>query len=158
MQKITACLWFADNAEEAMDFYTSVFKNSRVVDVARYPEGGPGPAGKVMIATFEIEGQQFQVLNGGAKFQFSEAISFSVSCETQEEVDYLWDKLTADGGEPGQCAWLKDKFGVSWQIVPTALPRLMSDPDPAKSQAVMQAMLKMSKIDIAGLQRAYAQA
>ena len=158
MQKITPFLWFDDNAEDAVNFYTSVFKNSKVGEVSRYPEGSPGPAGTVMVATFELEGQQFMSLNGGPQFKFTEAISFVVSCETQEEVDDLWARLTADGGEPGQCAWLKDKFGVSCQIVPTALTRLMSDLDPAKSQAVMQAMLKMSKIDIAGLQRAYAQA
>jgi predicted 3-demethylubiquinone-9 3-methyltransferase (glyoxalase superfamily) len=156
MQKITPFLWFDDNAEEAVNFYTSVFKNSKVSEVSRYPEGSPGPAGKVMVAAFELEGQQFMALNGGPQFKFTEAISFLVNCETQEEVDDLWAKLSA-GGQTSQCGWLKDKFGVSWQIVPTALGRLMSDPDPAKSQAVMQAMLKMDKIDIAKLQQAYDQ-
>lgn len=154
MKKITPFLWFNDNAEEAMNFYTSVFKNSKILDVSRLPEGTPGPAGKVMTGTFEIEGQEFMALNGGPEFKFTEAISLFVNCETQEEVDYYWEKLSA-GGEKSQCGWLKDKFGLSWQIVPTALGRLMGDPDPAKSARVMQAMLKMTKLDIAGLQRAY---
>ena len=156
MQKITPFLWFDDNAEDAVNFYTSVFKNSKIVELSRYPEGSPGPAGTVMVVVFELDGQQFMALNGGPVFKFNEAVSFSVSCETQTEVDDLWAKLT-EGGEPGQCGWLKDKFGLSWQIVPTVLGKLMSDPDPEKSQAVMQAMLKMNKLDIAELQRAHDQ-
>lgn len=156
MQKITPFLWFNDNLEEAVNFYTSIFKNSKVLSMSRLPEGTPGPAGKVMTATFQLEGQEFMALNGGPEYKFTEAISLFVNCETQKEVDDLWDKLSADG-EPGQCGWLKDKFGLSWQIVPTALGQLMGDPDPQKSQRVMQAMLKMTKIDIAALRRAYEQ-
>lgn len=154
MQKITPFLWFDDKAEEAMNFYTSIFKNSKILGLNRLPEGTPGPAGKVITGTFELEGQELMALNGGPEFKFNEAISFFVNCETQEEVDYYWDKLSA-GGEKSQCGWLKDKFGLSWQIVPTALGRLMGDPDPVKSARVMQAMLKMTKLDIAALQRAY---
>ncbi|MDQ1486153.1 MAG: hypothetical protein QOJ62_1846 [Actinomycetota bacterium] len=154
-QKITPFLWFDDNAEEAMNFYTSVFKNSTVLTVRRYGKGGPGPEGAVMTATFELEGQQFYVLNGGPMFRFTEAISLFVSCETQAEVDELWDKLV-EGGEPSQCGWLKDRFGLSWQIIPTALGELLGDPDPEKAQRAMQAMLQMSKIDIAALQEAHA--
>lgn len=157
MPKITPFLWFDNNAEEAANFYISIFKNSRILSVNRYGEAGPGPAGTVMIVTFELEGQQFTALNGGPVFKFTEAISFFVSCETQEEVDELWDKLSA-GGQESQCGWLKDKFGLSWQIVPTALIELMGDPDPAKSQRVMQAMLQMKKIDIQGLKQAHEQA
>ncbi len=156
MQKITPFLWFDDNAEEAVNFYTSVFKNSKVLSMNRLPEGTPGPAGKVMTATFELEGQEFMALNGGPEYKFTEAISFFVNCETQAEVDELWEKLS-EGGEKGPCGWLKDKFGVSWQIVPTALGEMLGDQDPKKAQNVMQAMLKMSKIDIAGLRRAYEQ-
>ena len=156
MQKITPFLWFNDNAEEAVNFYVSIFRNSRIVSMSRYPEGTPGPAGKVMTATFQLEGQEFIALNGGPEFKFNEAISFFVNCETQEEVDRLWDKLSG-GGEKGQCGWLKDKYGVSWQIIPTALGQMLGDPDPQKSQRVMQAMLKMTKIDIAALRRAYEQ-
>ncbi len=156
MQKITPFLWFDDQAEEAVNFYTSVFRNSKIVNINRLPAGTPGPAGKVMTATFQLEGQEFMVLNGGPEFKFNQAISFFVNCETQKEVDELWEKLSA-GGEPGQCGWLKDKFGVSWQIVPTALGQLLGDPDPQKSQRVMQAMLKMTKIDIAELRRAHGQ-
>lgn len=154
MQKITPFLWFNDNAEEAINFYTSVFKDSKVLQVNRLPEGTPGPAGKVMTGTFQIAGQEIMVLNGGPEFKFTEAISFFVNCETQEEVDYYWERLSA-GGEKSQCGWLKDKFGLSWQIVPSALGRLMGDPNPQKSARVMQAMLKMTKLDIAALQRAY---
>jgi predicted 3-demethylubiquinone-9 3-methyltransferase (glyoxalase superfamily) len=156
MQKITPFLWFNDNAEEAVNFYVSIFRNSRIVSMSRYPEGTPGPAGKVMTATFQLEGQEFIALNGGPEFKFNEAISFFVNCETQEEVDRLWDKLSG-GGEKGQCGWLKDKYGVSWQIVPTALGQMLQDQDPQRSQNVMQAMLKMTKIDIAALRRAYDQ-
>jgi predicted 3-demethylubiquinone-9 3-methyltransferase (glyoxalase superfamily) len=156
MQKITPFLWFNDNAEEAVNFYVSIFRNSRIVSMSRYPEGTPGPAGKVMTATFQLEGQEFIALNGGPEFKFNEAISFFVNCETQEEVDRLWDKLS-EGGEKGQCGWLKDKYGVSWQIVPTALGQMLGDKDPQKSQNVMQAMLKMTKIDIETLRRAYEQ-
>src|SRR5438270_4275518 len=153
MQKITPFLWFDDNAEEAINFYTSIFKNSKIIDMSRYPPNGPGPAGKVMTATFELEGQQFMALNGGPMYKFTEAISLFVSCKTQGEVDELWEKLSA-GGEKGQCGWLKDKFGLSWQIIPTALGELLGDPDPAKAQRAMQAMLQMTKIDIKGLQQA----
>ena len=154
MQKITPFLWFDNNAEEAMKFYTSIFENSKVGRVTRYGDAGPGPKGSVMTAEFELNGQQFVALNGGPVFKFTEAISFVVNCESQQEVDYFWEKLTA-GGQEVECGWLKDKFGLSWQIVPTILPKLLSDPDPAKSQRAMKAMLKMKKIDIAGLQRAY---
>jgi predicted 3-demethylubiquinone-9 3-methyltransferase (glyoxalase superfamily) len=157
VQKITPFLWFDNNAEEAMEFYTSVFKNSKVGRVTLYPEGSPGPAGTVMIATFQIEGQEFAVLNGGPAFKFTEAISFVVNCETQEEVDEYWKKLTAGGGQEVECGWLKDKFGLSWQIVPSILVNLMGDKDREKAKRVMQAMLKMKKIDIEGLKRAYAQ-
>ncbi len=157
MQKITPFLWFDNQAEEAINFYTSIFKNSRIKDVSRYGEGGPGPAGSVITASFELEGQEFIALNGGPQFQFNESISFLVNCESQEEVDELWAKLT-EGGEEQPCGWLKDKFGLSWQIVPTILGKLMSDPDPVKAGNVTQAMLQMKKIDIAALQRAYDQA
>jgi predicted 3-demethylubiquinone-9 3-methyltransferase (glyoxalase superfamily) len=154
MQKITPFLWFDGTAEEAMNFYTSIFKNSKKGHVSRYGEAGPGPKGTVMSATFELEGQQFMALNGGPHFKFSPAISFLVDCKTQQEVDELWEKLSAGGSEL-QCAWLKDKFGVSWQIVPRALMELMQDKDPVKSQRVFKAMLQMTKIDIEGLKRAY---
>ena len=157
MQKITPFLWFDSNAEEAMNFYTSIFKNSQILSVNRYGEGAPRPAGIVMTASFSLDGQEFMALNGGPEYKFNEAISFFVNCETQEEVDRLWDRLS-EGGEKGPCGWLKDKFGVSWQIVPTALGQLLGDPDPRKARNVMQAMLQMSKIDIAGLRRAYEQA
>jgi predicted 3-demethylubiquinone-9 3-methyltransferase (glyoxalase superfamily) len=153
MQKITTFLWFNDQAEEAMKFYVSIFKNSRVVDVSRYVEGSPGPAGKMMTATFELEGQQFIALNGGPEFHFTEAISLLVNCETQQEIDELWRKLTA-GGEEGQCGWLKDKYGLSWQIVPKDMGALLNDKDPEKAKRAMQAMLGMKKIDIAALKRA----
>ena len=156
MQKITPFLWFNDNAEDAINFYTSIFKNSRVINLSRYGEGAPVPSGTLMSGTFQIEGQEFMGLNGGPKFKFTEATSFFISCETQDEVDYYWNALTAHGGEESQCAWLKDKFGVSWQVVPSALMRLMSDPDRAKAERVMQAMLKMRKIIIADLEKAAA--
>jgi predicted 3-demethylubiquinone-9 3-methyltransferase (glyoxalase superfamily) len=154
MHKITPFLWFDSQAEEAANFYVSVFKNSRVVSVSRYGEGGPMPKGTVMTATFELDGQPIMALNGGPEFEFTEAISFFVNCETQAEVDALWEKLS-EGGEKGPCGWLKDKFGLSWQIVPTALGRMLGGPDPEKSKRVMDAMLKMSKIDIATLEQAY---
>lgn len=154
MQKITPFLWFDNNAEEAMQFYTSIFRNSKAGNVSRYGEAGPGPKGTVMVAEFELAGQRFVALNGGPQFKFTEAISFVVNCEDQAEVDEFWNKLSA-GGKPSQCGWLKDKFGLSWQIVPAILSKLMSDPDPAKSQRVTRAMLQMTKIDIAALQRAY---
>src|SRR6478735_1362729 len=141
MQKITPFLWFDNQAEEAVKFYTSIFKNSKVGTVARYGESGPGPAGSVMTASFELEGQQFVALNGGPIFKFTEAISFVVNCESQQEIDYYWDNLLK-GGTPSQCGWLKDKFGLSWQIVPTALSKLLSSKDPEKSRRVMQAMMK----------------
>jgi predicted 3-demethylubiquinone-9 3-methyltransferase (glyoxalase superfamily) len=157
MQKITPFLWFNDQAEEAMNFYVSIFKNSKVGKVTRYGEAGPGKKGTVMVATFELEGQEFIALNGGPQFKFTEAISFSVNCETQKEVDELWEKLTAGGAE-GQCGWLKDKYGLSWQINPTILGKLLGDKDPEKAKRVMQAMLKMKKIDIKRLQEAAAAA
>jgi|SRR5882724_8816776 len=157
MQRITPFLWFDQNAEEAMKFYTSVFRNSMIGKVSLYPEGSPGPAGTVMVGTFQIEGQEFIALNGGPMFKFTEAISFVVNCETQDEVDEYWNKLTAGGGQEVQCGWLKDKFGLSWQIVPTILAKLMDDKDREKAKRVMQAMLKMKKIDIEGLKRAHAQ-
>lgn len=151
MQKITPFLWFDGNAEEATDFYLSVFKNSKRLSVI------PGPGGKAMGTTFQVEGQEFHTLNGGPEYSFTPAISLFVSCETQEEVDELWDKLTAGGGKPNRCGWLTDKFGLSWQIIPTALGRLMGDKDRAKAGRVMQAMLKMDKLEIKGLQQAYDQ-
>jgi predicted 3-demethylubiquinone-9 3-methyltransferase (glyoxalase superfamily) len=153
MQKITPFLWFNDNAEEAITFYVSVFKNSRIVRATRYGDAGPGPKGQIMSATFELEGQQFMALNGGPAFQFTPAISLFVSCETQAEVDELWNELVA-GGKPDRCGWLRDKFGLSWQIIPTALGRLLSDPDPSRSQRAMKAMLQMNKIDIQELEEA----
>jgi predicted 3-demethylubiquinone-9 3-methyltransferase (glyoxalase superfamily) len=156
MQKITPCLWFDTEGEEAATFYTSMFPNSKIVDVARYGEAGPRAAGTVMTVSFELDGQKFVALNGGPDFTFNEAISFQVSCESQEEVDAFWSQLSA-GGEEGPCGWLKDKYGVSWQIVPTALPRLLADPDPEKAQRVMQAMLSMKKLEIGALEQAAAE-
>ena len=156
MQKITPFLWFDGKAEEAANFYTSIFKNSKVGRITRYGEAGPGPKGTAMSVTFQIEGQEFMALNGGPQFKFTEAISFFVNCETQEEVDDLWEKLSA-GGEKGRCGWLKDKFGLSWQIIPSALGQMLGDKDPEKSKRVMQAMLQMNKIDIKALKRAYEQ-
>jgi predicted 3-demethylubiquinone-9 3-methyltransferase (glyoxalase superfamily) len=158
MQKITPFLWFDDNAEEAVKFYTSIFKNSKIGKIARYDEAGEKaagrPAGSVMTVEFQLEDQDFIALNGGPHFKFTEAISFVVSCKTQAEVDYYWNKLTADGGKEVQCGWLKDKYALSWQIVPTVLGELLSDKDAAKSQRVMQAMLKMVKLDIKKLKQA----
>jgi predicted 3-demethylubiquinone-9 3-methyltransferase (glyoxalase superfamily) len=155
MQKITPFLWYDDKAEEAAKFYCSVFKDSKVLSVARYGDAGPGPKGSVMVVEFQIEGQEFVALNAGPRFKFTEAISFVINCKTQEEVDYFWEKLTADGGAESMCGWLKDKYGLSWQVVPTILTELMKDKDPAKAQRVMQAMLQMKKIDIPTLKRAY---
>jgi predicted 3-demethylubiquinone-9 3-methyltransferase (glyoxalase superfamily) len=156
MQKITPFLWFDGNAEEAMKFYVSIFKNSKILSVARYGEGGPGPAGSVMTGTFQLDGQELIALNGGPHFKFTEAISLFVNCETQEEVDELWEKLSA-GGQKSRCGWLKDKFGLSWQIIPKALGMMLQDKDPEKSKRVMNAMLQMDKIDIKGLKQAYEQ-
>ena len=153
MPKITPFLWFNDQAEAAMNFYVSIFKNSKAGSVTRYGDAGPGPKGSVMTANFQLEGLDFTALNGGPQFPFTEAVSFVVHCETQQEIDHYWDKLTA-GGKPVQCGWLKDKFGLSWQVVPDVLPRLLKDPDPRKAQRVMKAMLHMVKIDIARLQQA----
>jgi predicted 3-demethylubiquinone-9 3-methyltransferase (glyoxalase superfamily) len=152
--RISPFLWFDDDAEEAINLYISLFSDSKIVNITHYGEAGPGTPGTVMTATFELLGQEFMALNGGPEYKFTEAISFYVHCETQEEIDYLWEKLS-DNGEQGPCGWLKDKFGLSWQIIPEALGEFLSDPDPAKSQRVMEAMLKMSKIDIRGLRQAY---
>ena len=154
MQKIVPFLWFNDQAEEAMKFYVSIFKGSKVVSVTRYGDAGPGPKGMVMMATFQLEGQEFHALNGGPQFTFTPAISMLVNCETQEEVDELWAKLSG-GGAPDRCGWLKDKYGLSWQIVPTILGKMMQDKDPKKSQRVMNALMQMDKLDIARLQQAY---
>lgn len=154
MQKITTFLWFNDQAEEAMSHYVSIFPDSKVVSVTRYGDEGPGPKGTVMTATFQLAGQEFMALNGGPQFTFTEAMSLLVKCETQEEVDEFWERLS-EGGEKGPCAWLKDKYGLSWQIIPTALSELLQDADAEKSNRVMRAMLQMSKIDIAGLRKAY---
>ncbi|MGH9198277.1 MAG: VOC family protein [Acidimicrobiia bacterium] len=154
MQKIVPFLWFDGKAEEAMNLYVSIFKNSKILSVTRYGKAGPGPEGTVMSATFQLEGQEFYALNGGPMFTFSPAISLFVNCETQQEVDDLWNKL-AEGGEKQRCGWLKDKYGLSWQIIPTILGKLLQDKDAGKAQRVMQAMLQMDKIDIQGLQQAY---
>lgn len=158
--KITPCLWFDGQAEEAAKFYTTVFDNSSIVNITRYGEAGHEihgkPAGSVLTVAFELDGQPFTALNGGPMFKFNEAISFQVNCETQEELDYFWGKLS-EGGEEGQCAWLKDKFGVSWQIVPTILVEMLNDPHPEKAERVMEAMLQMKKIDIDKLKRACAE-
>jgi predicted 3-demethylubiquinone-9 3-methyltransferase (glyoxalase superfamily) len=154
MQKITTFLTFNDQAEEAVNLYTSIFENSRIVSTTRYREAGPGPEGSVMSATFELAGQQFIALNGGPSFGFAQGISLFVSCETQEEVDELWEKLS-EGGEQGPCGWLTDKFGVSWQVIPRVLGEMLSDEDPEKAKRVMNAMLQMSKIEIEGLRQAY---
>ena len=162
MQKISPFLWFDDQAEEAANFYVSVFSarrgaidgGSKIVKVSRYGDAGPGPAGTAMTVSFQLEGMEFTALNGGPQFAFTEDISFFVSCETQDEVDELWEKLS-EGGTEDQCGWLKDRYGLSWQIIPTALGELLGDPDPEKSQRVMKAMLDMTKIDIAGLKRAH---
>jgi predicted 3-demethylubiquinone-9 3-methyltransferase (glyoxalase superfamily) len=153
-QKITTFLWFDSNAEEAASFYTSVFPNSRITSIARFGDAGPGPKGSVMLVRFALEGQEFIALNGGPTFKFTEAISLLVSCESQQEIDELWAKLSA-GGQEQACGWLKDRFGLSWQIVPTAFFRLVQDPDPQKSQRVMDAMFQMTKFDVARLEEAY---
>ena len=153
--KITPFLWFNDNAEEAMNYYVSIFKNSKVLSINRYGDAGPGPSGSVMTATFELDGLQFTALNGGPEFGFTEAISFFVNCDTQQEVDELWDKLCA-GGEASMCGWLKDKYGLSWQIIPNALGEMLGDKDPEKAGRVMKAMLQMQKIDVKKLEEAYA--
>jgi predicted 3-demethylubiquinone-9 3-methyltransferase (glyoxalase superfamily) len=157
MPRITPFLWFDHQAEEAANYYVSIFKNSKVNDVTRYGDAGPGPKGSVMTVEFELDGQPFIALNGGPHFKFTEAVSFSVDCKTQQEVDDYWGKLTR-GGEEGPCGWLKDKYGLSWQVNPTILAELLSDPDPNKASRVMEAMLKMKKIDIKTLEQAYARA
>jgi predicted 3-demethylubiquinone-9 3-methyltransferase (glyoxalase superfamily) len=156
MQKITPFLWYDNNAEEAVNHYISIFKNSKITKIARYGDAGPGRKGSVMTIAFQLEGQDFIALNGGPIFKFNEAISFSVDCKTQQEVDELWEKLSA-GGQPSQCGWLKDKYGVSWQIVPSILVEMLQDKDTEESKRVMQAMMQMRKIDIAAVQRAYEQ-
>jgi predicted 3-demethylubiquinone-9 3-methyltransferase (glyoxalase superfamily) len=154
-QKIKTFLWYDANAEEAVKFYTSIFKNSKVLAVARYGEAGPGPKGSVMTIEFQLEGQRFIALNGGPHFRFTEAISLAVDCDTQKEIDTLWSKLTAGGGQEGPCGWLKDKFGLSWQINPTVLPKMLQDRDPKKAKRAMEAMLTMKKMDIAALKKAF---
>jgi predicted 3-demethylubiquinone-9 3-methyltransferase (glyoxalase superfamily) len=154
MKKIVPCLWFDTEAEEAMNFYTSVFKNSKKGEIMRWGEGGHRPAGTVLTASFDLNGQEFLALNGGPQFKFTEAVSFQVPCDSQDEVDYYWDKLMEGGGAPSQCGWLKDKFGLSWQVFPTILPKLLSDPDRAKADRVMQAMMQMVKIDVAAIEQA----
>jgi predicted 3-demethylubiquinone-9 3-methyltransferase (glyoxalase superfamily) len=156
MPKITPFLWFNDQAEEAMNFYASIFKNAKKGAISRCGEGGPGPKGSVMSVTFQLEGQDFMALNGGPHFSFTPAISMFVNCETQEEVDHYWEKLS-EGGSQERCGWLKDKFGLSWQIVPAVLGKLLGDKNPSKSSSVMNAMLQMRKLDIARLQQAYEQ-
>lgn len=157
MQKITTFLWFDHQTEEAVNFYVSLFKDSRVLSIKYYGKEVPGMEGKVLTAVFELNGQRFMALDGGPMFKFTEAVSLFVDCEDQAEVDMLWEKLTADGGEESQCGWLKDKYGLSWQIIPRELMQLMSDPDPAKAGRVMQCMLQMKKIDVAKLREAYNQ-
>ena len=153
MQRIVTNLWFDTEAEEAAEFYTSVFKNSRIVHVARYTEAGPRPAGMVMTVEFELDGQRFIGINGGPEFKFDEAVSLMINCETQEEIDYYWDRLT-DGGAESQCGWLKDRYGLSWQVVPTGMDEVFSDPDPERARRAMEALLKMRKLDIAALRSA----
>ncbi|RFS22068.1 VOC family protein [Chitinophaga silvatica] len=155
MQKITPSLWFNDNAEEAINFYLTVFKNGKVVNKSYYGEGAPFPEGTLLAATFQLDGLEFMALNGGPVFPFTEAVSFAVNCETQEEVDYYWDTLSGNGGKESQCGWLKDKYGLSWQIVPTIIFELFSDPDKEKAGRAMAAMMKMKKLDIATLQNAF---
>jgi predicted 3-demethylubiquinone-9 3-methyltransferase (glyoxalase superfamily) len=154
MDRISPFLWFNDQAEEAVNFYTSIFKNSKIKNVSRSGESGPGPKGSVLVVDFELDGRSFQALNGGPLFKFTEAISLVVHCETQKEIDYYWEKLTQGGGQEAQCGWLKDKYGLSWQVVPTSLGRLMSGSDKAKSERVMKALLKMVKLDIKKLEEA----
>jgi predicted 3-demethylubiquinone-9 3-methyltransferase (glyoxalase superfamily) len=156
-KKITTFLTFDDQAEEAVNFYATVFPNSRITSTRRYGDAGPGPKGSLMTATFELAGQEFMALNGGPSFEFAQGISLFVDCDTQDEVDELWEKLT-EGGEPGPCGWLTDRFGVSWQIIPRRLGELLNDEDPEKARRAMEAMLQMSKIDVKGLERAYASA
>jgi len=157
MPAITPMLWFNNQAEEAAQFYTSVFKNSRIRTISRYSDAGPGPKGSAMVVDFELDGQRFTGLNGGPQFTFSEAVSFVIHCRTQEEVDDYWSKLTSGGGKESQCGWLKDKYGLSWQVVPDPVIKMLSDPDPQKSKRVMEAVFKMKKIDIATVQQAYDQ-
>ena len=157
MQKITPFLWFDNQAEEAANFYVSVFKNSKILSLVRYGDAGPGPKGSVMVAEFELQGQKFVGLNGGPLFKFTEAVSFAINCETQEEVDELWEKLS-EGGQKDRCGWLRDKYGISWQIIPTTLGKLLYDKDSKKSKKVMEAMMKMDKIEIKDLKEAYEQA
>jgi predicted 3-demethylubiquinone-9 3-methyltransferase (glyoxalase superfamily) len=152
-QKIKPNLWFDTEAEEAAGFYTSVFENSRVVNVTRYTEAGPRPAGTVMTVEFELDGQRFVAINGGPQFTFDEAVSFEIDCETQDEIDYYWERLS-EGGSEGPCGWLKDKYGLSWQVVPTGMEELFADPDPERARRAMQAMLGMSKLDVAALRSA----
>ncbi len=154
-QGLTTCLWFDGQAEEAANHYTSVFENSRLGEIIRYSEAGPGPAGSVVTVAFELNGQKFVALNGGPQFTFNEAISFQIHCDDQDEVDYYWSKLS-EGGEEGPCGWLKDKYGVSWQVIPTVLIDMIGDPDPAKAKRATEAMLSMRKLDIAALEKAYA--
>jgi len=154
-QKITTFLWFNDNAEEAVNYYTSIFKDSKILNVMRYGDAGPGPKGSVMTITFQLNGQEFIALNGGPHFKFTEAISLFVKCDSQQEVDELWTKLTSDGGAESQCGWLRDKYGLSWQIVPSAFLKMMVDKDPERSKRVFGAMMKMKKLDLAQLQKAY---
>lgn len=156
MQKISPCLWFDGNAEEAVNYYISIFPNAKIANVMRYGDGAPYPKGTVLAMDFLLDGQLFKALNGGPHFKFNEAVSFFVDCKDQTEVDHYWNKLTSDGGAESQCGWLKDKYGVSWQIVPRALFTLMSDKDPAKAGRVMQAMMKMKKIDVPTLEQAHA--
>lgn len=153
-QKITTFLWFDNNAEEAVNFYISVFKNSRILETTRYTSAGSGPAGTVMTIAFELDGQQFTALNGGPQFKFTEAISLVVNCQSQEEVDYFWNKLTEDGGEQGRCGWLKDKYGLSWQIVPDVLMKLLKETDDSKVARVVKALMQMKKLDIKKLEEA----
>jgi|SRR5262249_37163366 len=155
MPAISPMLWFDTQAEEAAKFYTSVFKNSKIRNVVRYGDAGPGPKGSVMVVDFELDGQRFTGLNGGPQFNFSEAVSFVIHCKTQEEVDDYWSKLTAGGGQESQCGWLKDKYGLSWQVIPDALIQMLSDPDPKRAKRVTEAMFTMKKLDIATAQKAY---
>jgi predicted 3-demethylubiquinone-9 3-methyltransferase (glyoxalase superfamily) len=156
MQKITPCLWFDEQAEAAARFYASIFKNSKIGEITHYGEGAPRPKGSVLTVRFQLDGQEFLALNGGPQFKFTEAVSLIVNCDTQEEVDRMWERLS-EGGEKVQCGWLKDKYGLSWQIVPTVLAKMMSDPDPARAERVLQAVLRMKKLDIKGLEEAYAE-
>jgi predicted 3-demethylubiquinone-9 3-methyltransferase (glyoxalase superfamily) len=154
MPRISPFLWFDNQAEEAANFYVSIFPNSKITNVSRYGEGGPGPKGSVMVVSFELDGQHVMALNGGPHFKFNEAISLVVDCKSQEEIDYYWEKLTAAGGQEVQCGWLKDKFGLSWQIVPAQMGEIMSNPNPAKAKRAMEAMMKMKKLDINALRAA----